>query len=83
MIYDKLLAKSPRDGREITLQGHTEHVIEAATALFGTAMSLNAAWQVLAAVLQIGWRRVARFPRQPSYRVRLARLGQGQRRIPG
>jgi len=37
MTYDKLLAKSPRDGREITLLAHTRHVIEAAWALFGTA----------------------------------------------
>ncbi len=37
MTYDKLLAKSPRDGREITLRAHTKHVIDAAQALFGTA----------------------------------------------
>ena len=36
MTYDKLLAKSPRDGHEITLQAHTQHVIEAAKSLFGT-----------------------------------------------
>jgi CRISPR-associated endonuclease/helicase Cas3 len=41
MTYDKLLAKSPRDGREITLQAHTQHVIEAAQALFGTASRLK------------------------------------------
>lgn len=38
MSYDKLLAKSPLAGREITLLEHTKHVIESAQALFGTAM---------------------------------------------
>jgi CRISPR-associated endonuclease/helicase Cas3 len=37
MTYDKLLAKSPRDGHEISLLAHTQHIIEAAQALFGTA----------------------------------------------
>jgi hypothetical protein len=31
--YNTLLAKSPRDGREITLAAHTQHVIEAAKSL--------------------------------------------------
>lgn len=34
--YDKLLAKSRRDGCEITLAEHTRQVIEAAETLFGT-----------------------------------------------